>query len=52
MHPVSGRYTIDEHGTLHIQQAEAQDAGSYICEVSNIKGNASIMANVVLRGTD
>ncbi|XP_077308363.1 neural cell adhesion molecule L1-like protein isoform X3 [Lithobates pipiens] len=49
VHPVNGRYTIDEHGTLHIQQAEAQDAGSYICEVSNKKGNASIMANVVLR---
>ncbi|XP_072277156.1 neural cell adhesion molecule L1-like protein isoform X2 [Pyxicephalus adspersus] len=49
VHPVSGRYTIDEHGTLHIHKAEAQDAGSYICEVSNSKGNASVMANVVLR---
>ncbi|KAM5148419.1 neural cell adhesion molecule L1-like protein isoform 2-T2 [Mantella aurantiaca] len=49
VHPVRGRFTIDEHGTLHIQHAEAQDAGTYICEVTNSKGNASIMANVVLR---
>ncbi|KAM9324473.1 neural cell adhesion molecule L1-like protein [Gastrophryne carolinensis] len=49
VHPVKGRITLDKSGTLHIQKTEPQDAGSYICEVSNTKGNASVLANLMLR---
>ncbi|XP_063796713.1 neural cell adhesion molecule L1-like protein isoform X2 [Pseudophryne corroboree] len=49
IHPEGGRYRIDKNGTLHIQEAEPQDVGSYICKVSNTKGNTAIMAHLTLR---
>ncbi|XP_056380110.1 neural cell adhesion molecule L1-like protein [Hyla sarda] len=45
----SGRYIIDNNGTLHIRELEAEDAGLYTCKVSNTKGSASVTANLILR---
>ncbi|XP_075039177.1 neural cell adhesion molecule L1-like protein isoform X2 [Mixophyes fleayi] len=47
--PDGGHYRIDKDGTLHIQEAKSQDAGLYICKVSNTKGNTEIMAHLTLR---
>lgn len=47
--PKGGRDIIDNNGTLHIRELEAEDAGLYTCEVTNSKGTTSVKAHLILR---
>ncbi|XP_063283112.1 neural cell adhesion molecule L1-like protein isoform X2 [Pelobates fuscus] len=37
-----------ENGTLHIENTEIQDAGTYMCYASNARGNVTMNAHVIL----
>lgn len=47
---VGGRVFLRSDGSLHVDRAESDDAGTYVCTAINVAGSANITVTVEVHG--
>lgn len=45
-----GRVFLRSDGSLHVDRAESDDAGTYVCTAINVAGSANITVTVEVHG--